>query len=163
MSPAWQADALSLSHQGSSQSGDRAFKKMIMNLEIIRLSEISQTENNKYQYDNDKYQMTIWYHLHVKSRKKNCTNELIYKTDIELQMVENKLTVTKGEKGGVIHWDIRIHIDILLCIKQITNKDLLYSTGNSTLTQYSVMAYMGKESKKEWYMFMYGAFPVAQW
>ena len=30
--------------------------------------------------------------------------------------------------------------------KQITNKDLLYSTENST--QYSVMAYMGKESKK---------------
>ena len=28
------------------------------------------------------------------------------------------------------------------------NKDLLYSTGNST--QYSVMTYMGKESKKEW-------------
>ena len=28
------------------------------------------------------------------------------------------------------------------------NKDLLYSTRNST--QYSVMAYMGKESKKEW-------------
>ena len=36
----------------------------------------------------------------------------------------------------------------LLYIKQITNKDLLYSTGNST--QYSVMIYMGKESKKEW-------------
>ena len=33
-------------------------------------------------------------------------------------------------------------------IKQINNKDLWYSTGNST--QYSVMAYMGKESKKEW-------------
>jgi len=31
---------------------------------------------------------------------------------------------------------------ILLQIKQITNKDLLYSTGNST--QYSVMAYIGK-------------------
>ena len=30
--------------------------------------------------------------------------------------------------------------------KQETNKDLLYSTGNST--QYSVMTYMGKESKK---------------
>ena len=26
--------------------------------------------------------------------------------------------------------------------------DLLYNTGNST--QYSVMTYMGKESKKEW-------------
>ena len=30
----------------------------------------------------------------------------------------------------------------------MTNKDLLYSTGSST--QYSVMTYMGKESKKEW-------------
>ena len=36
----------------------------------------------------------------------------------------------------------------LLYIKQMTNKDLLYSTGNST--RYSVMAYMGKMSKKEW-------------
>ena len=35
----------------------------------------------------------------------------------------------------------------LLYIKQITNKNLLYSTGNST--QYSVMTYRGKESKKE--------------
>ena len=37
---------------------------------------------------------------------------------------------------------------ILLYIKQITNKDLLCSTGNSN--QYSVMAHMGKESLKEW-------------
>ena len=29
----------------------------------------------------------------------------------------------------------------------MTNKDLLYSTGNST--QYPVMAYMGKQAKKE--------------
>ena len=36
----------------------------------------------------------------------------------------------------------------LLYLKWITNKDLLYSTGNSA--QYSVMAYMGKESKEEW-------------
>ena len=36
----------------------------------------------------------------------------------------------------------------LLYIKQITNKNPLYSTGNST--QYSVMIYMAKESKKEW-------------
>ena len=28
------------------------------------------------------------------------------------------------------------------------HNDLLYTTGNST--QYSVMAYLGKESKKEW-------------
>ena len=36
----------------------------------------------------------------------------------------------------------------LLYIKQVINKDLLYSTGNST--QYSVITYMGKESDKEW-------------
>ena len=54
-----------------------------------------------------------------------------------------------GEKwGGEINWEIGIDIYTVLYIKQITNKDLLYSTGNST--QYSVMAYMGKESKKEW-------------
>ena len=35
-----------------------------------------------------------------------------------------------------------------LYIKQITNKDLLYSTVNSA--QYSAMAYMEKESKTEW-------------
>ena len=42
-----------------------------------------------------------------------------------------------------------IGIDIykLLYIKQITNKDLFCSTGNST--QYSAVAYMVKESKKE--------------
>ena len=34
-----------------------------------------------------------------------------------------------------------------LYTKQINNKDLLYGTRNST--QYSVMAHMGKESKKE--------------
>ena len=38
-----------------------------------------------------------------------------------------------------------IDIYTLLYIKC---KDLLYSTGNST--QYSVMSYMGKESKTEW-------------
>ena len=40
-------------------------------------------------------------------------------------------------------------------IKQITNKNLLYSTGNST--QYSVMTYMGNESKSV-YMSMYNRF-----
>ena len=49
--------------------------------------------------------------------------------------------------GEGINWEIGIDIYTLLYIKQITNKDLLYSTGNST--QYSVMAYMGKESEKE--------------
>ena len=41
-----------------------------------------------------------------------------------------------------------MYVYTLLSIKQIINKDLLYSTGNCT--QYSVMTYMGKDSKKEW-------------
>ena len=53
----------------------------------------------------------------------------------------------RGKVWGGINQEFGINIYTLLYIKQITNKDLLYSTGNST--QYSVMAYMGKESKKE--------------
>jgi len=56
-------------------------------------------------------------------------------------------------RWGRINWKVGIDIYTLLYIKQIANKNLLYSTGNST--QYSVMAYMGKESKKEWvYVFV---------
>ena len=48
----------------------------------------------------------------------------------------------RGE-GREINWEIGIDIYRLPYIKQVTSKDLLYSTGNST--RYSVMAYMGKE------------------
>ena len=41
---------------------------------------------------------------------------------------------------------------ILFYIKQIINKNQLYSTGNST--QYSVISYMRRESEKE-YGYMY--------
>ena len=56
----------------------------------------------------------------------------------------------KGRRG--IYWEIGIDIYTILYTKQITNKDLLYSTGN--YTQYSVMTYMGKEPKEEW-MYVY--------
>lgn len=54
--------------------------------------------------------------------------------------------VPGGKAGGGINWRIGIDIYTLLYIKQRTNKDLLYSTENST--QYAVMAYMGKQSKE---------------
>ena len=41
----------------------------------------------------------------------------------------------------------RINRYMLICIKQINNKDLLHSTGN--YTQYPVITYNGKESEKE--------------
>ena len=53
----------------------------------------------------------------------------------------------QGIRGEGINQEIGIDMYTLLHIKQITNKNLLYSTGNST--QYSVMAQMGKESKKK--------------
>ena len=79
---------------------------------------------------------------------KNDINELIYKREIELQMQQTNLWLPGGKAGGGINWEIGIDIYTLLYIKQITNKDLLYSTGNST--QYSVVTYTGKESKKQW-------------
>ena len=62
--------------------------------------------------------------------------------------VENKSMDTEGERGGGMNWEIGIDRYKLLCIKEITNENLLYSTGNST--QYSVMSCIGIESKKEW-------------
>ena len=80
--------------------------------------------------------------------KKN-TNELIKKTETDLLTdIEHKLTVTKVEMwhGGEINQELGMNIHTLLYIRQMTNKDLLYSTGNST--QYSVITHMRKESKK---------------
>ena len=48
-----------------------------------------------------------------------------------------------------MNWEIGtdIYTLLILCIKQITNENLLYSTGNST--QCSVVTYMRRKSKKE--------------
>ena len=45
-------------------------------------------------------------------------------------------------------WDRHIYITIY---KKVTNKNLLYSTGNSI--QYSVMPYMGIEMKRSRHMY----------
>ena len=66
---------------------------------------------------------------------------------------ENKLMVTKWE-GGQINQEFGINRYTLLYIKQINNKDLLYSTGN--YTQCLVITYNGKESEKVYiYIFIY--------
>ena len=61
--------------------------------------------------------------------------------------------VTGGKVEGRVKWEIGIDIYTLLYIKSITNKNLLHSTGNST--QYTVMTFMGIESKKRVHMCMY--------
>ena len=56
-------------------------------------------------------------------------------------------------KGVWINQEFGIKIYTLLYIKQITNKDLLYSTGN--YIQYLVITYSGRECKKRIYIFLY--------
>ena len=57
-----------------------------MDLEIIILSEVSQTKTN-----------IIWYHLYVESKKMIQMNLF---TKQRLTDIENKLMVTKGERRG---------------------------------------------------------------
>lgn len=71
---------------------------------------------------------------------------------------KTRLMVMQEEMlGGGMHWEAGIGMYTQLYTKSIGNRDLLYSLGKSI--QCSVMAYMGKESEKEWiymYMYMYG-------
>ena len=62
---------------------------------------------------------------------------------MDTQRGEIKLSLINGNK--LRDWDWYIHPTI---IKQITNENLLYSTGHST--QHSAVTYMGKESKEDW-------------
>jgi len=69
----------------------------------------------------------------MKSNSKNGTNELIYKTETDLQVSKINLWLPKGKcSGGGINQELGDNIHTLLCIRQISNKDLLHSTGNPT-------------------------------
>ena len=48
----------------------------------------------------------------------------------------------------MIKEEVEINVSPLLYTQQLSNKDLLSSTGEST--QHSVITYTGKESGKEW-------------
>ena len=70
---------------------------------------------------------------HIFRFYKNGIHDLICKAEIDKD-VQNKHMDTKGEMGAGINWEIEIDVYILLIlhIKQRTNENLLYSTGNST-------------------------------
>ena len=61
--------------------------------------------------------------------------------------IENKLMVTKGERGSD-KLGVWINRYTLLYMKEVSDKNLLYSTGNSI--QYLVIIYNGKRSEKEY-------------
>ena len=66
------------------------------------------------------------------------------------RFLKTYIQLPKEKHGRVgINWEIGVDIYTL-----ITNKNMFYSTGNST--QYPIMTFMGKESKeKSGYMYMY--------
>ena len=75
---------------------------------------------------------------------KNNMNELIYKTETDSRTQKTNLWLPnrKGSEGG-INQEFRISRYKLLYIKQVNNKDLLYSIGN--YIQYPVINHNGKD------------------
>ena len=73
----------------------------------------------------------------------------MHKTEIDSQTQENKknLMVTKGERGVGISQAFGTNRYTLLYIKYISNKTLLYSTGN--YSQYLILTCNGKEFEKK--------------
>ena len=59
----------------------------------------------------------------------------------------------EGKWEGIVG-EFGMDMHTLLCLTWITNKDLLYSTGNSA--QCHVTAWMGGQFGGEWIMCMYG-------
>ena len=115
-----------------------------MDLETVILSEVRERQIYDIAYI---WSLKKWYKWTYVQNKNRVTD------------VENTYGYPGGKGRGGINWKTGIDTYTLLHIKQMTNKDLLYSTGNST--QYSVMACMGKESKKKsGYMCMYNWFTL---
>ena len=91
-----------------------------MDLEIVILSEVSQTEKEKY-----------CMLLLICGILKKDTNELIYKTETDSQTYRMNSCFPGEKVGGEIVKEFGIDLYTLLYLKWITNKNLLYSTGNS--------------------------------
>ena len=73
-------------------------------------------------------------HLSIKSNEES-TGNLIYKEEKRDTDVENKCMNSKGKERDGMNWEIGIDIytSLTQCVKSVTNKNLLYSTGNFTL------------------------------
>ena len=72
--------------------------------------------------------------------------------ETDSQTQKTNLWLPEGKEGGETNQEYGINRYTLPYIKQINNKDLLYSTGN--YIQYLVITYNGKESEKNIY-FLY--------
>ena len=68
--------------------------------------------------------------MHICGMQKNGTDEMVSKAEIETQMQRTNLWTPREESGGWggggMNWEVGVDIYTLTCIKQITNKKLLY-------------------------------------
>ena len=101
-----------------------SFVEFWMVLETAIQSEVSQKEKSKYRIL-----------MHICGTQKNGTDELVWRAEIETEMQRTSVWTPRGESGGVVegwcdalgNWD---YIYTLICIKWITNKNLLYKKIN---------------------------------
>ena len=93
------------------------FVEIWMDLENIIVSEVSRTEKDKY----------ITYITYMQNVKNNA-NRSIYKTETDSQTQKTNLWLPKGERGKGINLECGINGLKLPYTKQISNKDLLYTT-----------------------------------
>ena len=94
------------------------FIEMWMDLQTVIQSEVRQKEKN--------HRISL-----ICGIQKNGTGEFICKAENRDTGVEKKCMDSKGREGGGTNWEIGTDTYRLLCIKQITNENLLYSPGNS--------------------------------
>ena len=83
-----------------------SFAATWMDLEIITLSEIRQTEKDKYMKS-----------LTCGILKSTDTNEFIYKTEIDSQTLETNLWLPKGKARGEINEEFGINRYTILYVK----------------------------------------------
>ena len=81
----------------------------------------------------------IWYCLYMES--KDVVQDRNRVTDVK----KKRLWLPRAEEGVEMNWEMGTDRYRVLSIKQITDKDLLYSTGNAA--QCSAMTHVGKESE----------------
>ena len=97
-----------------------SFVETWMDLETVIQSEVSQKEKNKY------HVLT-----HICGTQKNGTDEAVCRAEIETQMQRTNVWTPRGESGRGWGWwcdELGDWIDMytLMCIKWMTNKNLLY-------------------------------------
>ena len=98
----------------------RSFAETWMNLETVMQSEVSQKEKNKYH---------ILTHICIQMNR-FAGQKLRHRCREQTYGHQGRKVAGGGFRGGVMNQEIGIDIYTLICIKWITNKNLLYKKIN---------------------------------